>query len=311
MSSNKIPNSYDPLLSLSGTCYTGALRVGGSVPLVINTSGAIEDDLDALLGAQGPYEQSRAGLKSAYETYHEVLEAAYQWSRKTRDYLRQYLGYQFNNAWVPAGFRDSLAIRRSEPFLNGLVASLAGFFTVNEGWQDEPHGITAAQAQALRGGILEAKSNVYAARTACATAKEPRDAAFQAMRKRLSGLVGELKQRLGPDDPRWLDFGLNKPGSRSTPETPENLTAVSYAFGQIFASCDESPRATHYRFYTQISLEQPEPVFAGHSTEPSLLLTDLEPDQLYQVFVSAANESGESPLSEPVEAIPQALAKAA
>ncbi|MSU61586.1 MAG: fibronectin type III domain-containing protein [Pedosphaera sp.] len=127
----------------------------------------------------------------------------------------------------------------------------------------------------------------------------------------MSGLVGELKQRIGPDDPRWRDFGLNMPGSRSTPQVPENLTAVSYGPGQILATCDEAPRATRYRFYTQISLEQPEPVFAGHSPLPSLVITDLEPDQLYQVFVSAVNEGGESPLSEPVQATPSALAKAA
>ncbi|MSU63732.1 MAG: hypothetical protein EXS31_15250 [Pedosphaera sp.] len=98
MSSNKIPDSYDPLVSLADNSYSGAVRVGATIPLVINTPEAIGDDRDGLLGAQGPFEQSRAGLKSAYATYHEVLEGTYQWCQKTRDYLKQYLGNRFNNS---------------------------------------------------------------------------------------------------------------------------------------------------------------------------------------------------------------------
>ncbi|MSU61393.1 MAG: fibronectin type III domain-containing protein [Pedosphaera sp.] len=120
-----------------------------------------------------------------------------------------------------------------------------------------------------------------------------------------------LRQRIGLYDPRWLAFGLNIPGASSTPAVPENVTAISYGLRQILASCDASPNATHYRFFTLANLEQPEPVFAGNSPTQSLVISDFEAGQPYQVFVSAANSAGESDLSEPAEVTPQALAAAA
>ncbi|MSU63939.1 MAG: fibronectin type III domain-containing protein [Pedosphaera sp.] len=41
------------------------------------------------------------------------------------------------------------------------------------------------------------------------------------------------------------------------------------------------------------------------------MISDLEPEQLYQVYVSAANKAGESDLSDPATVTPIALAKAA
>ena len=85
------------------------------------------------------------------------------------------------------------------------------------------------------------------------------------------------------------------------PAVPENVTAVSYGPRQILAMCDAAANATHYRFFTQANLEQPEPVFAGNSPTPSLVISGLEEGQLYQVFVSARPISRSSP--SPVRAL--------
>ena len=95
------------------------------------------------------------------------------------------------------------------------------------------------------------------------------------------------------------------------PAVPENVMAISYGPGQILATCDAVPNATHYRFFTQENLEQPEPVFAGNSFTPSLVISGLEAGQSYQVFVSTANSAGENDLSEPAEVTPIELAAAA
>ncbi|MSU63314.1 MAG: fibronectin type III domain-containing protein, partial [Pedosphaera sp.] len=311
MSRNQIPDSYDLVVALTERSIVGADEFGESIPLLINTKVAIVTNRNTLTTAQTPYEDSRSALKAVYAGYHEALEECVNWCQGTRDYLKRYLGKRFNQSWVQAGFNNSLAIRRNEAFLVGLLDSLNTFFNSHEEWQDEAHGITAAQALSLRSGLVSASGAVVLGKQARAEAKVPRDAAFTAMRKRLSDLVSELKQRLTPDDPRWLAFGLNQPGASSTPEVPQNVTAISYGFGQILATCDAVPLATHYRFFTQANLEDPEPVFAGQlPSPPTLVISDLEPEQLYQVYVSAANEAGESDMSEPASATPIALAKA-
>ncbi len=311
MSTNRIPDNFGKVTLLTARCIEGALREGGSIPLTINTAALIAADFEVLTGAQAPYEENRALLEAAYRNYHEVLGECYDWSQMTRDYLKRYLGKSFDTSWVPAGFQNSLAIKRGDSFLYPLLGALKSFFTTHADWQDEPHEITAAKAQAARDVLLSASTAVSQARLACAASKHARDAAYAAMRRRLSGLCIELKLRIGLNDPRWLAFGLNIPGTPSIPDVPKNLRAVSYEQGEILATCDEAPRATHYRFYTQVNLEQPEPVFVGHSPAPTLVISNIEPDQNYQVFVSAVNEAGESNLSEPAEVTLLALQKAA
>jgi hypothetical protein len=311
MASNKIPGSYDILMALATQCIDGAGQVGPGIPLTTNTQQAISADRTALLNAQTIFKQQSAGLKPAYEEYHAQLEQCYGWAVKARDYLKQYLGNYFNQAWVEAGFRNSIAVERGDDFLSPLLATLQALFITHEAWQDAPHEITAAQAQTLYDALTATRSAVNATRLAASKAKETRDTAFTAMRVRLIGLCAELKQKIGLYDPRWVAFGLNIPGASTTPAVPENVTAVSYGPGQILATCDPVPNATHYRFFTQQNLVDPEPVFAGNSPTPTLVIAGLEPGKEYLVYVSAADSSRESRLSEPTSVTPIVLAAAA
>jgi hypothetical protein len=311
MATNTIPRTYDPLMSLTTQCIIGAAQVGPGIPLTTNTEAAISGDRTALLNAQSAYKQLAADLKDAYEAYHAKLDQCQLWAVKTRDYLKQYLGNSFNQAWVQAGFHNSIAVERGDGFLSPLLATQQALFTAHEEWQDAAHEITAAQAQTLYTELANARGAVNATRHSNSSNKETRDTALEAMRIRLTGLCAELRQKIGSYDPRWLAFGLNIPGASTTPAVPENVTAVSYGPGQILASCDAVPNATHYRFFTQQNLVDPEPVFAGNSPTPTLVIAGLEPGKEYLVYVSAADSSRESRLSEPAAVTPIALAAAA
>ncbi len=311
MATNKIEKKFDGLMSQSARCRIGADEIGAGIPLLINTGQVIGENRAELASTQAAYKQYIAALEQAFENYHEGFTECRTWCMQTRDYLKRYLGNEFNQAWTAAGFHNSLAIEPNEAFVNTLLGSLAAFFDDHEDWQDEAHGITAAQAQSLRDGLTSAYGAVSFVKQQSRISKEARDAAFKALRARLSGLCAELRQRIGLYDPRWLAFGLNIPGASTTPAVPENVTAISYGSGQILAACDAVPNASHYRFFTQANLEQLEPVFAGNSYTPSLVISGLEAGQPYQVFVSAANAAGESDLSLPAEVTPIALAAAA
>ncbi len=311
MPANIIPVKFDEVTGLGRKCLRGAQEIGPSIPLVLNTPELISANLSQLIATQAAYKQNFAAIRELYEEYHAVLDECYAWCKRTRDYLKQYLGDRFNQSWTQAGFHNSIAVDKSYAFLSALLSSLAALFDEQSGWQDEAHGITAEQAQSLLTGLSNAATVVTQGRLASGLTREPRDAALSAMRGRLRGLCNELKQQIGLYDQRWLAFGLSIPGASSTPAVPQNVTAISYGAGQILVSCDASPGATNYRFFTQRIVLDEEPVFAGSSTVPNLVIADLTPDQLYEVFVSATNEAGESDLSEPAEVTPIALAKAA
>lgn len=298
-------------MGLTTQCINGATSVGSGIPLTTNTPEAISGNRTVLLNAQSSYKLISAALKEVYEEYHGQLEGTYLWSVRTRDYLKQYLGNSFNQAWVQAGYYNSIAVGRSDSFLSPLLATTNALFDEHEEWQDAPHGITAEQAQSLYDSLSNARSAVNQTRLARSMAKQARDAALTAMRVRLIGLCAELKQKIGPDDPRWLAFGLNIPGAASTPAVPQNVNAVSYGVGQFLVTCDAVSNTTHYRYFLQANLETGEPTFAGDSPTPTLVISGLEPGWPYLVYVSAADEAGESDLSEPAEATPLALEKAA
>ena len=202
---------------------------------------------------------------------------------------------------MAAGFHNSLAVANNDPFLSTLLGALQTFFANHEDWEDPAHQITAAQAQAVNSALTNARGAVNAGKLACSTTKAARDAALEAMQVRLRGLCAELKQAIGNYDSRWLAFGLKVPGASSTPAIPQNIAVNNATSGQLQVTCDASPNATRYRCYLQRPMVDPLPVLAGSSPAPLVLLTNLPPGQLYQVYMTAVDDNAESGLSTPVQ----------
>ena len=309
MAMNKIPDSYDDVMSLAVQCIAGAGTVGPGIPLVLNTQAAITTSRTDLSNGQATYKQNCAAMKGLYEEYHAQLDTVYTWCQRTRDYLKQYLGSAFNQAWVEAGFNNSIAVEEHDAFLAARLGSLQTFFGNHPAWEDAPHQITAAQAQALNAALTGTRGAVNAGKLAYAASKATRDAAFDAMRARLSGLCAELKQQIGRDDSRWLTFGLNVPNAPSTPDVPQNVAVNNATPGEFQVTCDASPNATRYRCYLQRPQIDPQPVLAGSSPAPLLVLAGLTLGELYDVYMSAVDGNAESALSAPVSAtVQQAVA---
>ena len=107
-----------------------------------------------------------------------------------------------------------------------------------------------------------------------------------------------------------MEFGFNMPGAPTTPEVPENVVVTPLPGAQLQVVCAPSPNATRYRFYYQRPSVDPAPIFAGGSEDPLFVIEGLTAGQVYQVYVSAANDGAESLLSAPVNATP-VLAQAA
>jgi hypothetical protein len=260
--------------------------------------------------AQTDYREARSAVVPLSATRRAAVAAAYDFCLKTRDVLYNYLGREFNEAWLAAGWVNTLEIPQSYDELYDLTYTLASYFTAHAAQECEDLSVTAAAAQTVFNTLGAANTAVINAEALSATKRDVRDAKLTAVRKRLSGLCKELSQRLEPLDPRWRQFGFNLPGAATVPAVPENVVVTTLSGALLQIARDPSPNATNYRFYTQRPILDPEPILAGSATEPLFVTEPLTAGQLYLVYVSATNEGAESELSEPVNATPPLAAAA-
>lgn len=304
MAANPIPEAYPSFVVQLTEAFNGAETVGASVPVIINTGTLIGADRQALLIAQGEYRGARSSISSLSAARKAAVATAYLFCSTARDVLIFYLGREFNEAWVAAGFVDTLEIPQSFDGLYDLSLALETYFTNHEAQENPTLNVTAERAAEVAAAMTTASMAVINAEAFAATKKEVRDAKLAAARKRLTDLCKELSMRLGPLDPRWRQFGFNLPGAATVPAVPTNVVVTPLAGAVLQIACAPSANATRYRFYVQRPIIDPEPVLAGSATEPLFLTEGLTAGQVYQVYVSAINEGAESELSVPVTATP-------
>jgi len=147
-----------------------------------------------------------------------------------------------------------------------------------------------------------AKANKSAMTAALRTVSSNTDAGDA--RARASGLLAELGQLLGDNDPRWLAFGFEMPGSPSTPEVPENVTATAGAAGTpaLFIDWDDARRADGYRVIVTNAVGGAQ--LASVLTQDSeVSIGNLPAGANVNVTVTARNAAGESQPTAPITAV--------
>ncbi len=310
MATNPIPRAYPSLMLQTQRAYQGATNIGASIPLLINTAAAIGTDREELKAAQMLY-QNAAGAMTALSAAMETARSnAFDYCVHARDVIKFYCGRSFNQSWRAAGFINSIAVPPSEAGLHALLEALQAYFTSNPTHESPELNVTAANAGALLTALNTARAGIDTQRDVADTRRNDRDAKKTALQKRLGGLRDELAQRCDPLDPRWRDFGFNLPGAPTTPEVPQNVVVTPTLPGQLQVTCDASTNATHYRFFQQRPILDPEPIEAGDAVDPLFIITGLTPGQQYIIYVSAVNDGAESELSEPLSAETNAAAAA-
>lgn len=304
MAANPIPKRFGELMELSAENIAGATALGASIPIVINTAALIAADRSSALTAQNAYETVLAGFRNLRATVATAHADAREFATVTRDWLENFLGRRWNQQWRGVGFdNNDLVIPANEASLVTLVERMALYLSAHTEQENAALNVTAARAGTLYSALTQARVNINAQCNQCGALKATRDAAVQTLGRRIRGLCNELLQRIGRNDPRWREFGLNVPAARHTPPVPLNVTLNNSTPGQLLVTCDPSANATYYRFFAQRVIVDPEPVFVGRADNPLFLITGLVPEAAYEVFVSAANESAESRFSEPATSV--------
>ncbi|MFN7140419.1 MAG: fibronectin type III domain-containing protein [Limisphaerales bacterium] len=101
-------------------------------------------------------------------------------------------------------------------------------------------------------------------------------------------------------DSHWLSFGLNRPGAKQRPPTPQNVTAVLVGTNAIAVKWANTPRAERYRVWRRIVDQEPALVPIGSPADLDYTMEGLPSNSLIEIAVSAINNGGESATSTPI-----------
>ena len=212
---------------------------------------------------------------------------------KAVNVLKNFLGTQWNSAWAAAGFKaGSLAIP-DDPL--PLLGELRAYFAAHPAHAVVPVlEVTAAACTAQATALSDARSAVNDATVALGQAKQARDAALQKLSKRMSGLLAELGQLLGKDDPLWYAFGFDRPADGQQPGPVKNLVLTAGGAGIVLAHWDDARRAERYRVLKQVVGADASPVaVTGTLHENELTLQGLPGGQDVIITVVPVNGAGD------------------
>ena len=182
------------------------------------------------------------------------------------------------------------------------MLALKNYFTANPAYEvNTPKLIvTSAQSGVLFTALSAARVAASDGNTDAGNKKIVRDAAEQTLRARLSGLIGELGQKLEDTDPLWLAFGLNEPGATNLPDSVDGLVLTAGPAGIVVLHWNTPPRATRYRVFKQIDGVDAVPVNLNTVTDSDATLTAQPSGKTLKVYVIAANDAGQAAPSDTV-----------
>ncbi|MEQ1862973.1 MAG: fibronectin type III domain-containing protein [Chthoniobacteraceae bacterium] len=295
MASNPTPDNNSILRALADRLADGCDQHEGALGIVQNTEARIRIDIGALDGAELQVGLKKAAVSDAYDALQTADAAGVTCIGNCKLRLQQKLGQKWSAAWEPTGFpTGSLAVPDSQDERFTLINDLKLYFMAVPANESAEMEATAAACLAAWTALSDARQGVATAESAQTTAMNNRSTAEHALRMRVRGLINELEQLLGEDDPRWEDFGLNIPGNPSAPEPVETVTLEAMTNHRIGVGWTYATRAIRYRVETMIVGVDTEWQNKGSFKDLETTLKNFSAGQVVKVRVIAGNDGGDA-----------------
>ncbi len=304
MAHNALPNGEDDLISLAEDCIDGAHQLQDAVGLKQNREPELQDDLDEFVlkkglwnAADGQRNAKETGVRTARSNARATLTLA-------RDNFKPVFGGKASSAWTAAGWPDdSIAVPSTSDKLLPLLLAVKQYLTDNPAQEVPNKGVTAANTTALHTALSTAVSARNTHKTTLGQCLGHRDQCEKKLRTRLRGLVTELEQLLDPLDPRWLTFGLNRPGAVDAPDAVEDTQATLLGGGKVRVQCARAPRADYYQIYILVVGVDADFHLASSKTDHDVILEGLPVGATVQIKMRAVNEANPGPFGEQISVI--------
>ena len=301
VASNIVPNVANKLIPFAEMAANGLRDYGKAIGVQQNTEEKLRAEIAALHTARIAPIHASGTKTTASAAQNESDLLAKQFIASTRKVLSIHLGNSWNSQWQTTGFPNgSTAVPESPAVRFDLLQMLVQFLANNPGFENKDLKVTAAWGQEIQAALSARRSACANAIRATTQSKQALDQAMLALRKRLRGLIEELRQLLSDSDPLYYAFGLNAPADPSTPCIPDGLH-FKLSGTTAYLDWADSRRADRYRVWKQtLGLDDG---FQCVATvwESDYTLEDLPAGKISRVQVSAVNAAGESQPSPSVE----------
>jgi hypothetical protein len=296
MAGNPVPRENSVALALAEEIADGLNELAAG----LNLTGTTEAALRTLIASCRSTENEAGKALKLRKTAANVLQAADDvatgFLTQARQVLVLHLGKKWTEDWAPTGFpNESTAVPQLLADRMNLCSALNTYFTDNPTQEFAAQNVTAAKAQEHFTAISDAQDEYDTQDAALTQKRQLRDAAYVALRKELHGFIAEVSKRLGDDDYRWHEFGLNAPSDPNVAEPTTSLELRVISPTEILASWTRAPRATRYRPFVQIIGVDAEPRGCDSTHGLEAVLKEFAAGQTVRVYIVAANEDGEAP----------------
>ncbi|MDB6024858.1 MAG: hypothetical protein JWM68_1081 [Verrucomicrobiales bacterium] len=294
--------TYNPgeLLSLSAISLNGVHLHAAVLTIKQNTEAALLTDRIMLVGTRKAHEDAKLELSTRRETLDTTFEEARVYGTVIRDLVKPRFGPIYTNAYQALGLEGSILMPRNAAGLGPVLIAMKEFVDGHPEIQNADLNITPVHVQSVIDGLNAANNAVINQETEVKRLIKARDGAIRKLRTRLRGLANELEQLMDPLDERWLDFGFNMPGADETPDAPENVIATLIGPTAAAIKWSLTPRAEYYRIWKRVIGVDAEPIAVGSPADIDFTLENLPVGSTIEIYVSALNNGGESPLSEKI-----------
>ncbi len=295
MASNALPSKRDRVFALGDDMCEGAHDHEVAIGIKQNTAAVVRPALDAARGAESTFGQCQVLRKTANAALTTADNAAKLFISRSKKRLSFFLGESYSTEWGAAGWpNNSLAMPTTQDERFNLVNSVKLYLTANPAQESPDMLVTAALALTCHATLSNARTALDLKVTENGQAKAARDMAEANLRKRMTGMITELETLLGPEDPLWHAFGLNRPADEDTPEAPSFTTASAGGSGIVLVDWDDPLRAERFRVWIWVvgvdtAFRAVETVYDSDAT-----LADLPSGSTVKIQVTSVNGAGES-----------------
>ncbi len=306
MGSNKNSKVVDDNLTKSGLMIAGLKKYGVTLGVKQNDEAAMTAARLALRGAQKTFKATEAALIPLHTAVTNTETNVTTYLGAVRRHLCSVLSPQWTNLWQGTGFGpNSTAVPQLQQDKLGLLDELDQFFTDHPALEVNTSvlTITALRSHLMHESFEQNLNDLSTGESAVEQAETPRDAAHDDLRARMTGLVAELTQLMGPLDPRWREFGLNQPGALGLPDAATNLVLSAGVTGQVQAHWTRGVRSTRTRLFDMIQGVDLEMKQVDYTTEEYYNFDGLTTGQTLRVQIMASNDAGDAPFTPVAEIV--------
>jgi hypothetical protein len=139
------------------------------------------------------------------------------WLAKARLVIKLARGEKWSERWVETGFEHRVAkIPKRIDSRIGLARRLVNFLSLHPEYGVQFAGVTAARGRMVCERTVQTRAALELARSDCAAKKRVRNTAKRILQRAIQGIIRALDSIITPNDPRWLELGLNQSTTTST-----------------------------------------------------------------------------------------------